>query len=130
MPFLYLRTFNNKFFRSNSYDFIFKKNVIFPVKSSKVDPLTNLQWLLSEICMHRLLRNKFLLSLRQNRFSIETIKSLGTTPPFLYLKRRDISSQVQQKRPSQTPAVAPFRHTYKLVSKKYVCTEPKTRSVQ
>ena len=73
---------------------------------------------------------KFLLCLKQDHLRHQTIKVLGPTPPFLYFKKCHISSQVQQKRPSQTPAVAPFRDTYVPTSKKYVSTEPKTRSFQ
>ena len=68
------------------------------------------------------------MSLRQDHFSKKTIKFLGLTPPFLYLKTCDIFSQIQQKRPFQTPAVVTFRDMYAQTSKKYVYTE--TRSFQ
>ena len=58
------------------------------------------------------------------------MKFLGPTPPFLYLKKCDISSQIQQKPPSQTHPVALFTDTYAPNSKKYVSTEPKARSFQ
>ena len=57
-------------------------------------------------------------------FSNYIIKFLGPTPSFLYLKNCDISSQIQQKRPSQTLAVAPYAQ----IPKKLVSTETKTRS--
>ena len=59
----------------------------------------------------------FLLRLRQARFSNAAIKFLGLTPPFLYFKKCDISNQIQQKRPSETPVAAPFRGTYAPTSK-------------
>ena len=52
---------------------------------------------------------------------------LGPTPPFLYLKKCDISSQIQQKSPSQTPSAALCTDTYAPNSKKYVSTQPKAR---
>ena len=48
---------------------------------------------------------------------------------FLF-KKCDISNQIQQKLSSQTPVVAPFKDTYAPASKRYVSTEPKTRSFQ
>ena len=103
--------------------------MIFPVKFSKNEPLIHLPWLLSETRMYRLRKYMIVLSLRQDRFSTETMKFLRRTPAFLYFKTCDISSRVQQKRPSQTPLVAPFRDTYAPTSKKYVSTEPKRRSL-
>ena len=70
----------------------------------------------------------FLLSLRQDHFSNSTKKFLGPTPPSLYFTKSDIFSQIQQKPPSHTPAVALFRDTYALTSGKYVSTGPKRRS--
>ena len=64
----------------------------------------------------------FLLSLRQDHFSNSTIKFLGPTPLFLYLKKCDISSQIQEKTPSQASPLAHFRDTYVLTSKNYVST--------
>ena len=58
------------------------------------------------------------------------MKFLGPTRPILYLKKSDISSQIQQKRTSQTPAVALFKDMGAPTSKKYVSTEPKTRFFQ
>ena len=69
----------------------------------------------------------FPLSLRQGHFSNSTINFLDPTNPFLYFKKGDSSSQIQQKRPSQRLAVTPFRDTYAQTSKKYVSTEPRTR---
>ena len=80
--------------------------------------------------MRCLQKNIFLLSVIQDRFSNETIKFLGPTPPFLYFKKCDLSSQIQEKRPSQTPAGAPFRERYAPTFKKYVSTEPRARSFQ
>ena len=57
------------------------------------------------------------------------MKYLGATPPFLYFKKCDVSSKIRKKRPSQTPAVAPFRDRYVPTSKKYVSTEAKRRSL-
>ena len=80
--------------------------------------------------MRCLQKNIFLLSVIQDRFSNETIKFLGPTPPFLYFKNYDISSQIQQKRTSQTPWVVLFRDTDAPTSKKYVSTESKISSFQ
>ena len=70
-------------------------------------------------------------STEQDDFSNQTVKSLGPTPPFLFSKICGIYhtyfTHIQQKRHSQTPAVALFRNTYAPTSRKYVCTEPKTR---
>ena len=49
---------------------------------------------------------------------------------FLDFKNSDIFTLIQQKRPSQTPAVARFRDMYSPTSRKYVSTEPKTRLFQ
>ena len=67
--------------------------------------------------MHRFPENMFIHSPRQDHFSNQTIKLLDPSPPFLYLKKSDIFSQIQQKRPSQTPVVTPFRDTYAMTSK-------------
>ena len=77
--------------------------------------------------MHLLPKYMFLLSLKQDHFSNYTMIYLGSTPPFLYLYKCDISSQIQEKRSSHTPAVAPFKSRYALTSTKHVCTEPKAR---
>ena len=74
----------------------------FPLKFSKKDSLRHLWWLLSERRMQRLPKNIFLLSLRQYHLSKYTKKLLAFTPPFFIFKKCDISSQNQQKRPSQT----------------------------
>ena len=87
-------------------------------------------WLVSETRMHRLPKKLFLLRLRQDNFSNETIKIFDPTPPLLYLKECDIFNQIQQGRHSQAPLVARFRDTYEPTSRKYVSTERKTRSVQ
>ena len=81
-----------------------------------------------ETRIHRVRKSMFLPSLRQDHFSNYTIKRLVHTPPLLYFKKYDISSQIQQKQPSHTPAVASFRDTYAPTSKKYVFTDPNTRS--
>ena len=47
--------------------------------------------------------NIFLLMLRQN----QAIEYLGLSPPFLYFKDSSFT-QIQQKRPSQTPVLARF----------------------
>ena len=81
-----------------------------------------------ETRIHRVRKSMFLPSLRQDHFSNYTIKRLVHTPPLLHFKKYNISSQIQQKQPSHTPAVAPFRDTYAPTSKKYVFTDPNTRS--
>ena len=73
--------------------------------------------------MHQLPENMFLLSLRQYPFS-------NFTPPFLYLKKWETFTQIQQKQPSQRPVVARVRDTYAPTSRKYVSTESNTRSFQ
>ena len=45
-------------------------------------------------------------------------------------KNSNIFTQIQQKRPYQTPVVASFRDTYAPTSRKYLSTEPKTKSFQ
>ena len=80
--------------------------------------------------MHRLAENMFVHSLRQDHFSNQKIKFVGAAPPFLYLKKCYIFSQIKKKRPSQTPVVAPFRDKYAPTSKKYVFTKAKARPFQ
>ena len=63
--------------------------------------------------------------LRQN----QAIKFLGLSPPFLYFKDSSFT-QIQQKRPSQTPVLARFWDRYAPISIKYLPTEPKTGSFQ
>ena len=63
---------------------------------------------------------------RQDHFSNWAIKLLGP-PRFLYLEKRDISGQSQQKQPSQTPVAASLRDMYVPNPRKHVCTEPKIR---
>ena len=92
-------------------------------------PLRHLRRLLSEKRMHRLPINMFQLSLGEDHFFNETIIFLGSTNPFLYFKKCDISSRVQQKRSSQRPLLVPFRDKYAPTSKKYVSTEPKRKSL-
>ena len=87
-------------------------------------------WLVSETRIHRLPDIMYVLSLRQDHFSNQKVKIVGPTPPFLYFKKSDIFSQIQQKRPSQMPAVARFRHTYAPTSRIYVCTESETRQLK
>ena len=70
-----------------------------------------------------------LLSLRQDHFSNQ-IKVLGNNFLFLYLKSCGIFTQIQQKAPSQTSAVARFRDTYAPTSRKYASNKPQTRSFQ
>ena len=121
---------STKIFLGPTPPFLYLKKVIFSVKFSKNDPLRNLRWLFSQTRMHQLPKSMFLLKLRQDYFSNYTIKFLGLTRQILYLKRCDISSQIQQKPPSQTHPAALFTDTYVTTSKKYVSTEPKTRSFQ
>ena len=104
--------------------------MIFSVKVSKNDPLRDLRLIVSGTRMHRLLEKMFLLVLRLDHFSNETIKFAGPTPPFFCFKKSDIFSQIQQKRPSKRPEVARFRDMYAPTSRKHVCTEPKTRPFQ
>ena len=106
------------------------KTVIFSLKFSKNDPIRHLWWLVSETRMYRLPENKFILSLRQDRFSNLTRKVLEPTPSFFYFKNSNIFTQIQQKRPCQTLVVARFRDTHAPTSRKYVSTEPKTRLLQ
>ena len=80
--------------------------------------------------MHRRLENVFLISPRQDLLSSSTKKFLVPTHPFLYLKNWGVFTQIQQKRCSQTPAVARFKDTLVPTSRKYVSTEPNTRSFQ
>ena len=80
--------------------------------------------------MHQLPENMFVLSLRQDHFINQTIKFVGPTPPFIYLKKVIFSVKFKKKRPSQTPLLAPFRDTYVPTSKKYVCTKAKARPFQ
>ena len=54
----------------------------------------------------------FALSLRQDHFSSETKQILGLTAPFLNFKNSDTFTQILQKQPYQTPAVARFTDTY------------------
>ena len=63
-------------------------------------------------------------------FQLLNKKLLGPTLPFLDFKNSDIFTQIQQKRPYQTPLVADFRDTYASISRKYIATEPKTKSFQ
>ena len=72
----------------------------------------------------------FPLSLKQGHFGNQTINFLSPTNPYLYLKKCDSSSQIQQKRPFSWPAAALFRDTYAATSKKSVSTEPKARLFQ
>ena len=72
----------------------------------------------------------FALSLRQDHFSSERKKILRLTAPFLNFKNSDTFTQILQKQPYQTPAVARFTDTYALTSINYFSTEPKTRSFQ
>ena len=72
-------------------------------------------------------RNMILLSLRGDLFSNQAIKSLGPTTPFFHLKKYGIFTQILQKRPSKTSAVARFRETYAPTSRKYVSTEPNAK---
>ena len=78
--------------------------------------------------MNRLPEKMFLLNLRQDRFSNETIIFLVHTPPLLHLKNCGIFTQIRQKRPSQTLTVARFRDTYAPTCRKFVFTEPQARS--
>ena len=107
-----------------------KKKQLSPLKFSKGDPLRPLFWLVPQTRMHGLPEKNFILGLRQDHFSNSTTKFLGPTRPFLYLKKRDIFTQIQQKRPSETPVVVSFRDTYAPTSRKYVSNEPNTRSFQ
>ena len=61
--------------------------------------------------MHQLPENMFLLSRRQDLFSNETVKFLDPSLPFLHSKNCGIFTQILQKRPSKTPAVAHLRDT-------------------
>ena len=79
--------------------------------------------------MHRIPQNLFLLSLKQDNFSNSTIIVLGPSPPFIYLKKCDIFSQIQQKCHSQRPVVAPFRDTRAPTSRKYISTELKKKII-
>ena len=106
-----------------------KKNLS-PLKFSKGNPLRPLFWLVPQTRVHGLPEKNFILSLRQDHFSNSTAKFLGPTRPFLYLKKLDMFTQIQQKWPSETPVVASFRDTYAPTSRKYVSTEPNTRSFQ
>ena len=103
--------------------------MIFSVKFRKNDPVKDMWLLAPETCMHCIAEDMFVLCLRQDYFSNQTGKSLGPTPPFLYLKT-DIFTQIWSKRPSQTPVVALLRHTYAPTSRKHVSTEAETRSYQ
>ena len=59
--------------------------------------------------------------LRQDHFS---------NSRFYIFKNTDIFTQIQQKRPYQTPVMARFRDTYAPTSRKYVSTEAKIRLFQ
>ena len=102
--------------------------MVFSHKFNKSDHLRDLWCLVSETCMHQIPQNLFLLSLKQDNFSNSTIIVLGPSPPFIYLKKCDIFSQIQQKWHSQRPVVAPFRDTRAPTSRKYISTELKKRS--
>ena len=80
--------------------------------------------------MHQLPESIFVLSLRQYPFSNLTVKFLRLTPLFLYLKKWEIFTQIQQKQPSQRPVVTRVRDTYAPTSRRYVSIEPNTRSFQ
>ena len=105
--------------------FYFQKIVIFSHKFNKSDHLRDLWCLILETCTHRIPKDLFLLSLKQDNFSNSTIIVLGPSPPFIYLKKCDIFSQIQQKCYSQRPVVAPFRDTRAPTSRKYISTELK-----
>ena len=62
--------------------------------------------------MHRLPKNMLVPSLRADRFSNLNIKILGPAVLFLNFKKIEISSQIQQKRPSHAPAMASFTYMY------------------
>ena len=85
---------STKKYLSPTPPFLCLKNVIFLVNLSKNDPLRHLRWLFSQTHIHRLPTNMFLPSLRKDHFSNSTKEVLGPTPPFLYLKKCYISSQI------------------------------------
>ena len=97
--------------------------MVFSHKFNKSDHLRDLWCLVSETCMHRIPQNLFLLSLKQDN-------SFRTQSSIFIFKKCGIFTQIQQKRPSQTPAVVCFGDTYPLTSIKYVSTEPKKKSFQ
>ena len=68
--------------------------------------------------MHRLPENLFVLSLRQDHFSKSTIKLLGRTPPFLYLKKGMVSVKFNQKDPLETCDSSFEREVYTKFQKK------------
>ena len=76
----------SKIFRYHSPVFIFKK-LVFSLTLCKNDPLRHLWRLVSETRMHQPPENMFLLSPRQDLFSTETVKFVGSTLRFLYLKK-------------------------------------------
>ena len=73
--------------------------------------------------MPRLQENLFLLIPIHDLYRSSPIKLLVCTPQFFYLKIYGILTQILQKRPSQTPAVAQFRDIYLSISKKSVSTD-------
>ena len=75
-------------------------------------------------------RNMLLLGLRADLFSNQAIKPLGPTTLFSYLKNYGIFTQILQKRPYKTPAVARFKETYAPTSRQYVSNEPNTRLIK
>ena len=75
--------------------------------------------------MHRLSENMFLLSLRKDHINNLTKKNIGPIPPVLDFKNNNISTQILQKQPYQTPMVARLRDMYAPTSRKYNSTEPK-----
>ena len=79
--------------------------------------------------MHRLPESLFVLSLRQDHFSKSTIKLLGRTPPFLYLKKGCFQSN-STKTTLQKPVRARLRERYAPNSRKNVCSEPKASPFQ
>ena len=52
----------------------------------------------------------------------QSLRFLGPTPPFLYLKACNTFSQIEQNRPSQKPAVTRSRDAHAPISRKYVYT--------
>ena len=73
--------------------------MIFSVKFSKNYLLRDLWWLVTETQMHQPAINMFLLSLRQDHFSNKTIKFVGPTSAFLYLKKYIFSVKFSKNNP-------------------------------
>ena len=121
--------FRNKknFFVPSPLFIDFKNSNIF-TQFKKNYPIRNLWWLFPERLMHQLQENMFLLTLRQDHFCNKKILSVFS--PIYRVQKRWYFHSIQEKRHYQTHVEVLFRDTCAPTSRKYVPTDPETRSFQ